>query len=57
MSWRTFLQAHWEIIAASDMFTVELWSGPSLVRYHVLFGIELATRRVNIMGIVHEPYA
>ena len=56
MSWKTFLRAHWDVIAASDMFTVELWLGRSLVRYHVLFAIELATRRVNIMGIVQEPY-
>ena len=56
MPWRTFLKSHWEVIAAADMFTVEIWVGRSLVRYHVLFGIELATRRVNIMGIVHEPY-
>ena len=56
MSWRTFLQAHWDVIAASDMLTVEIWVGRALVRYHVLFAIELATRSVNIMGIVQEPY-
>ena len=56
MSWKTFLRAHWDVIAASDMLTVEIWVGRSLVRYHVLFAIELATRRVNIMGIAQEPY-
>lgn len=55
MTWKTFLQAHWDVIAAADMFTVEIWEARTLVRYHVLFGIELATRRVNIMGIVPEP--
>ena len=55
MSWKTFLQAHWEVVAAADMFTIEVWVGHNLVRYHVLFAIELATRRVNIMGIVPEP--
>jgi putative transposase len=55
MSWKTFLKAHWEVIAASDMFTLELWVGRALVRYHVLFAIELATRRVEIPGIVPEP--
>ena len=30
--------------------------GRSLVRYHVLFAIKLATRRVEILGIVPEPY-
>ena len=52
---RPSLQAHWDIIAAADMFTVELWLGRSLVCYHVLFAIELATRRVEILGIVPEP--
>ena len=55
MSWKTFLQAHWEAIAASDMLTVEIWVGRSLVRYHILFTIELGTRRFNIMGIAPEP--
>jgi putative transposase len=55
MSWKTFLQAHWDVIAASDMFTVEIWVGRSLVRYHVLFAIGLATRRVEILGIAPEP--
>ncbi|MFT5856859.1 MAG: putative transposase [Verrucomicrobiales bacterium] len=55
MSWKTFLRAHWDVIAASDMFTVEIWVGRALVRYHVLFAIELATRRVKILGIVAEP--
>ena len=56
MSWKTFLQAHWDVIAASDMFTVELRMGPSLVPYLILFTIELATRRVNIISIVQEPH-
>ena len=38
------------------MFTVEVWAGRSLVRYHVLFAIELATRRVQILGSVPQPY-
>ena len=56
MSWKTFLNAHWDVIAAADMLTVEIWSGRTLVRYHVLFAIELATRRVEILGIVPEPF-
>ncbi|MFT5411050.1 MAG: putative transposase, partial [Verrucomicrobiales bacterium] len=55
MSWKTFLKAHWDVIAASDMLTVEIWVGRSLVRYHVLFAIEQATRRVDILGIVPKP--
>lgn len=56
MSWATFLQAHWNVIAAADLFTVEVWMKRTLVRYHVLFAIELATRRLGVLGIVPEPY-
>ena len=37
------------------MFTVEISMGRTLVRYHMLFAIELATRRVQTFGIVQEP--
>ncbi len=53
--WSTFLRAHWEAIAAADFFTVEVLSLVGLVRYHVFFIIELATRRVHLAGVVHEP--
>jgi transposase InsO family protein len=55
MSWATFLRAHWDVIAAADLFTVEAWVKQTLVRYHVLFAIELATRRVQVLGIAPEP--
>jgi hypothetical protein len=42
-SWSAFLRAHWDAIAAMDFFTVEVVTWAGLVRYHVLFVIELAT--------------
>jgi putative transposase len=39
-----------------DFFTVEAVTWAGLVRYHVLFVIDLATRRVEIAGIVHQPH-
>jgi putative transposase len=39
-----------------DFFTVEAATWAGLVRYHVLFVIDLATRRVEIAGIAHEPH-
>ncbi|HJL14440.1 MAG TPA: helix-turn-helix domain-containing protein [Sandaracinaceae bacterium LLY-WYZ-13_1] len=53
--WSTFLRAHWDGIAAADFFTVEALTLVGLVRYHVLFVMELSTRRVHLAGIVHEP--
>jgi transposase InsO family protein len=54
-TWQEFLKAHWEVLAAADFFTVEVWTGARLTRFAVLFVIELATRRIEIAGIVPEP--
>ena len=54
--WRTFLRAHWGAIAATDFFSVEVLTLHGLVRYFVLFVIDLKTRRVEIAGIVHQPH-
>jgi hypothetical protein len=54
ISWNAFLRAHWGAIAAMDFFTVEAVTWAALVRFQVLFVIDLATRRVNVAGIVHE---
>ncbi len=54
-SWQQFLQAHWEVLAAADFFTVEVWTRTGLVRVMVLFVIELSTRRVEIAGISSQP--
>jgi putative transposase len=55
-SWSAFLRAHWGAIAAMDFFTVEVVTLTGLVRYHVLFVIDLARRRGEFAGIVHEPH-
>ena len=41
MSWETFLQSHWGVIAAADFFTVEVLTHVGLIRYFVLFVIDL----------------
>lgn len=56
-SWRTFINAHIQdaSIAATDFFTVEMLTLRGLVRFHVLFVIDIATRRVHIAGITLQP--
>ncbi len=54
-TWKEFLRAHWDVLAAADFFSVEVWTVLGLVRYHVFFVIRLATREVHIAGIVPEP--
>lgn len=54
-SWTTFLRAHWGAIAGADFFTTEVWTWRGLVTFYTLFVIELATRRVQIVGSTPHP--
>ena len=56
MPWDTFLKAHWGAIAAADFFSLEIITNAGLVRYFVLFVIDLKTRRVEVAGIIQQPY-
>jgi putative transposase len=55
MSWETFLKSHFGVIAAADFFTVEVLTRAGLVRYLVLFVIDLRSRRVRIAGLAPTP--
>ena len=55
MTWSQFLKAHWNVLAAADFFTVEVWTPRGLVTFYVFFLIELATRRIEIAGITPGP--
>ena len=52
---KTFLKSHCGEIAAADFFTDEVLTLVGLVRYHVLFVIDLESRRVDIVGVIHNP--
>ena len=54
-SWKAFLAAHWEGLAAADFFTVEVLTWRGLVRYVVFFVMKLKTRTVEIAGITSHP--
>jgi transposase InsO family protein len=56
-SWQTFLCAHWGAIAGSDFFTTDVWTATGLVTYYTLFVIDLASRRVQILGSTPHPNA
>jgi transposase InsO family protein len=55
MSWKEFLEVHWNQLAAADFFTIEVMTLRGLMRYHVLFVMKLATRRVVLAGITANP--
>lgn len=56
-SWRTFLKAHANVIAATDFFTADVWTARGLVTHYVLFVIHHASRLVEIAGITPNPDA
>ena len=53
--WRTFLTAHWETVAGTDFFTVEVVTFGRLVTYYVLVVIELSSRKIHVAGITPGP--
>lgn len=54
-SWRSFLRSHWGQIAAMDFFAVEVWTPMGLKTFHVLFAIDLKSRRAHIAGVTRSP--
>ena len=56
-SWQTFLRAHWGEIAGADFFTTEVWTWRGLVTFYTVFVIDLASRRVQILGSTRRPEA
>jgi len=54
-SWTTFLNAHWGVIAGADFFTTEVWTWRGLVTYYTVFVIDLASRRVHVLGSTPHP--
>jgi hypothetical protein len=54
-SWATFLKAHWDVLAAIDFTTIEVWTKGGLVTFYLLFVMELKTRRVHFAGCTVHP--
>jgi hypothetical protein len=54
-SWRDFIATHLDGLFGADFFTVEVLTVRGLVRYLVLFFMEIKTRRVQIAGITRDP--
>ena len=54
-TWDEFLRIHMSTLWACDFLTQEVWTLLGKVTFHVLFFIEVATRRVHIAGITASP--
>ncbi len=55
IKWSTFLKAHWDVLAAIDFTTIEVWTRGGLVTIYLLFVIVLKTRRVHFAGCSTNP--
>ena len=54
-SWKDFINAHKDVLCATDFFTQEVWESFGLVTYYVLFFIQIGTRRLHVAGITEYP--
>ena len=54
-TWHAFLKAHWEVLAAIDFDTIEVWTKEGLTTFYLLIVMEIATRRVYFAGCTPNP--
>jgi transposase len=54
-TWKAFIQAHGDALAAIDFTTIEVWTRNRLTTFYLLFVMEMATRRVCFTGCTTNP--
>jgi putative transposase len=54
-TWKAFLEAHWDVLAAIDFTTIEVWTKSGLCTFYLLFVMEIATRRICFAGFTSNP--
>ena len=54
-TWKSFLNAHWDVLASVDFTTITVWTKSGLITYYLLFFMELGTRRVHLAGLTAHP--
>jgi hypothetical protein len=54
-SWQAFLRWHWTGIGGADFLTTEVWTWWGVVTFYTVFSIDLASRRVRILGSTAHP--
>ena len=54
-TWKSFIKAHWDVLAAIDFTTIEVWTKSRLATFYLLYVMELSTRRVQFAGYTTNP--
>jgi transposase InsO family protein len=54
-TWAAFIKSHWDVLAAIDFTTVEVWTTKGLVTLYLLMVMEIKTRRVDFAGLTTNP--
>jgi len=54
-TWATFIKAHWDVLAAIDFTTIEVWTKGGLVTFYLLLVMELKSRCVHFAGCTPNP--
>ena len=54
-TWKTFVQAHWDVLGSIDFTTIEVWTRGGLVTFYLLFAMKPCTRRVEFVGCTTSP--
>ena len=55
-TWKTFIKAHWDVLASIDFTTMEVWTKGGLVTFYLLFLMEIKSRRVHFAGCTTSPH-
>ncbi len=55
LSWKEFLDIHWDDLAATDFLSWEVLTPFGLVNYYILFFIRHLDRKVHIAGVTTNP--
>jgi putative transposase len=51
----SLLEAHWDVLAAIDFATIEVWTKSGLQTLYLLFVMEIASRRICFAGCTSNP--
>ena len=54
-TWHEFLKSHWDVLAAVDFTTIEVWTKNGLATFYLLFVMTQATRKVKFAGCTTNP--